>query len=137
VGSICQPGRLSGVHVCHGAATLCLVSTPGETQSDVVRNPCAGPGEPAPLLCVDGLAGVHPLFGAFIAGICGLEGEAGGEDVGVVVAVEGGGGDLEAGSEDEGEAVAGGVAEVDLADHEAGREEGLILSVVGTLVIVV
>ena len=49
-----------------------------------------------------------------------LEGEARGEDVGVVVGVEGGGGDLEAGPEDEGEAVAGGVAEVDLAHHEAG-----------------
>ncbi len=66
-----------------------------------------------------------------------LEGEAGGEDVGVVVAVEGGGGYLEAGAEDEGEAVAGGVTEVDLADHEAGRDEGLILSVVGALVVVV
>jgi hypothetical protein len=66
-----------------------------------------------------------------------LEGEAGGEDVGVVVGVESGGGDLEAGAEDDGEAVAGGVAQVELTDHEAGGDEGLGLPVVGTLVVVV
>ena len=55
----------------------------------------------------------------------------------MVVGVESGSGDLEAGAEDEGEAVAGGEAEVDLADHEARRDEGLILSVVGTFMVVV
>ncbi len=55
----------------------------------------------------------------------------------MIVGVEGGCGYLEARAKAEAEAVAGGVAEVDLADHEAGRDEGLSLPVVRALVVAV